>query len=60
MRDDENRWWAYGEYTGDRCKNCGRERVVRSQDPSGKQRDICEKCRWDQAANDYALDTERE
>jgi hypothetical protein len=47
-------WRAYGDYTGDDCPNCGRQRLMTAEDPTGRERVICEKCMWEPAANDYA------
>lgn len=52
--DPDYHWWAYGEYTGEDCPNCGRERMMKCTDLDGKERVICEKCNWEPAANDYA------
>lgn len=48
--------WSHvlgANYTGDDCKNCGRQRVLHYVEVN---RLICEKCNWDQAASDYAHD----
>jgi ribosomal protein L37AE/L43A len=42
----------FGDYTGERCPNCGRERVMLGSD--GKRR--CEKCAW--CIEDAAYDGE--
>ena len=34
--------WALGDYTGESCPECGRQRLCRC--PNGKSR--CEKCNW--------------
>lgn len=34
--------WCLGEYTGEDCEKCGRERVCKCE--NGKRR--CEKCNW--------------
>ncbi len=40
------------DYTGDKCKNCGRNRVMNCVNG----RHVCEKCNWDADRNDYAHD----
>lgn len=55
--DDPNHWSRQGaNYNGDDCANCGRQRVL-LYEPVARR--ICEKCNWDQDANDYAVDHER-
>jgi ribosomal protein L37AE/L43A len=44
------REYAFVEYTGEACLNCGRHRVERLA--SGKR--ICEKCAWDQDTDEYS------
>lgn len=39
---------AEGDYTGENCVHCGRERVLIEDG-----RRVCEKCRWDQDAQAY-------
>ena len=41
--------WRLGEYTGNDCPNCGRNRLCKC--PNGKTR--CEKCNWVPADNGY-------
>lgn len=51
--ENPNHWSHQGShYTGTDCINCGRNRVLQY----GNGRQICEKCNWDQKANDYAID----
>jgi hypothetical protein len=38
------------DYTGERCKNCRRNRVMNCV--NGKH--VCEKCGWDADANEYS------
>ena len=38
------------DYTGEPCKNCGRNRVMNCHNG----RHICEKCGWDADRNDYS------
>ncbi len=40
------------DYTGEKCKNCGRNRVMNCING----RHICEKCHWDADSNCYAPD----
>lgn len=42
--DEEAHWqaWRMGDYTGEDCEKCGRQRVCRCT--NGKRR--CEKCNW--------------
>jgi ribosomal protein L37AE/L43A len=50
--DDEEKArhdWS-GDYDGTDCKHCGRERVMKCN--NGRR--VCEKCGWDQEADDYA------
>lgn len=50
--------WSHvlgADYDGTSCRNCGRERVLSYT--NGRR--ICEKCNWDQAAQDYAYDHNR-
>ena len=56
---EHGHWWAFGNYTGEDCSYCKRNRVVICEDPSGKERKICEKCSRDQDLGDFAPDTER-
>lgn len=42
--------WKLGDYTGEACENCGRERVCSC--PNGKRR--CEKCNWCPELKEYA------
>ena len=51
--DDEG-YWSRGcaDYDGTDCANCGRERVEKYS--NGRR--VCEKCNWDQEAQDYAYD----
>jgi ribosomal protein L37AE/L43A len=37
------------DYTGTKCKNCGRNRVMNCE--NGKK--VCEKCGWDNVAGEY-------
>jgi ribosomal protein L37AE/L43A len=51
--DDPGHWSHQGsDYDGTDCRSCGRERVLLYE--NGRR--ICEKCNWDQAAGDYAVD----
>jgi hypothetical protein len=52
----ETHWWAYGNYTGDACPNCQRERLMKCEDDEKHERVICEKCSWEPAKNDYCYD----
>lgn len=56
MTDYTERWWVYGEYTGDSCPRCGRERLMECEDNKGRKRVICEKCSWEPSANDYCYE----
>jgi hypothetical protein len=47
-------WFESGEYDGTDCSSCGRSRVMICETPNGQQRRVCEKCRWDHSANNYA------
>lgn len=47
--DKERDDWS-GDYNGEICSNCGRERVMLL----GNRKRVCEKCCWDQDANEYA------
>ena len=38
------------DYTGNACKNCGRNRVMNC----ANGRHICEKCGWDADKNEYS------
>ena len=40
--DMRRKEWALGDYTGEDCENCGRQRVCRCA--NDKRR--CEKCNW--------------
>lgn len=51
--EDERRWWAFGDYTGDTCPNCGRVRLMKCEDNRLQERIICEKCNWEPARNGY-------
>ena len=43
-----------GNYTGEKCSNCQRERVLISYDYQDKRdRRVCEKCLWDQDEQKY-------
>lgn len=54
--DDPDHWSKQGaDYDGSECRNCGRVRVLKYD--NGRR--ICEKCNWDQATDDYALDHDR-
>ena len=48
-------WWENGDYDGTECNHCGRERVMKMEDPAGAMHRVCEKCGWDQDADDYAV-----
>lgn len=41
-KDRRRAEWLLGEYNGEDCENCGRQRVCKC--PNGKHR--CEKCNW--------------
>jgi hypothetical protein len=43
-------WRSPQGYTGDKCENCGRNRVLKCN--NGKH--VCEKCNWDQHAHKYS------
>lgn len=49
-------WGAFGDYTGQDCPNCGRQRLMKCMDPKGDDRIICEKCNWEPMTNDYCKD----
>lgn len=49
----------FGNYTGDDCPNCGRNRLVRTEDGRGAERIVCEKCYWEPALGDYSPDCYR-
>jgi len=49
-------WSAYGEYTGDDCPNCHRQRLMQCTDSQDRERIICEKCHWEPAMGDFAPD----
>lgn len=51
--NEASRWWVYGNYTGDDCPNCGRQRLMACEDDRGRERVICEKCHWEPAAAGY-------
>src|SRR5690606_5340743 len=51
-------WYENGDYDGTDCSHCGRERVMVCDAPDGSKRRVCEKCGWDQAAEDYACTVE--
>lgn len=38
------------DYTGNKCKNCGRNRVMNCVNG----RHVCEKCGWDADRNEYS------
>lgn len=40
------------DYTGENCKNCGRNRVMNCVNG----RHVCEKCGWDADKNEYCAD----
>jgi len=54
--EEENKRRGYHEgfrasdYTGLKCKNCGRNRVMNCA--NGKK--VCEKCGWDNVAGEYS------
>ena len=52
--NDDDKWHEVGDYDGTDCIHCGRERVMVCMAPDGSTRRVCEKCGWDQAANDFA------
>lgn len=54
MSENSENWREFGEYTGEDCPNCGRQRLMRCTDPSGRERIICEKCDWEPATNNYS------
>lgn len=41
---------SMGAYTGDSCRECGRERVLR---PCADGQRRCDKCGWNQDAGDF-------
>lgn len=47
-------WYEVGDYDGTVCSHCGRERVMVCDAPDETHRRVCEKCGWDQVADDYA------
>lgn len=51
----EDRWWAYGNYNGDECANCGRQRVMLVDAPEGEIR-LCEKCHWSPDRKGYVTE----
>ncbi len=51
----ENRWWRYGEYTGDACPKCSRFRLMKCEHET-VERIICEKCCWEPARDDYCAE----
>lgn len=53
---EHGHWWNFGNYTGDDCPNCHRNRLVKCTDPTGAERVICEKCKWEPAVNNYSPD----
>lgn len=50
---DVDHWWAYGNYNGEDCANCGRERVMIVEHPTRKEIRMCEKCCWSPDLGDY-------
>lgn len=56
MTGREEWWTGPGNYNGDTCANCGRERVCLVEAPDGNDRAVCDKCGWDQEANCYAVE----
>jgi hypothetical protein len=52
------RWWNYGDYTGDDCAWCKRNRMLACTDATGKTRVICEKCYWEPDVNNFCPDIE--
>jgi ribosomal protein S27AE len=44
---------VFGDYTGDCCPNCGRDRLMSCTDDSGVNRVICEKCNFEPAKGIY-------
>lgn len=54
--DISKRWWVYGNYTGEVCPNCKRERLMTCEDLEKCERVICEKCSWEPAKNDYCYE----
>jgi hypothetical protein len=46
-------WWNWGNYNGQSCVKCGRERMLVSEDNSGLERVFCDSCFWEPAANEY-------
>ncbi|NIP56157.1 MAG: hypothetical protein GWO26_30050 [Phycisphaerae bacterium] len=40
--EDRDRWEVAGDYNGEKCPKCGRERVLLCNDKKRR----CEKCRW--------------
>lgn len=53
VRDEQPRWWSYGENTWGVCPHCGRERLMLCEDNEGYKRIVCEECSWEPAKNDY-------
>jgi hypothetical protein len=49
-----NDWYENGDYDGTDCIHCGRERVMVCTAPDGSDRRVCEKCTWDQTADNFA------
>ena len=54
--EPERNWWAFGDYTGNDCPNCSRQRLMRCTDNDGCERVICEKCAWEPAIAAYCAD----
>lgn len=54
--DPDFHWWAFGDYTGDSCPKCGRERLMKCEDLEKRERIICEKCSWEPAKNDWCYE----
>lgn len=44
-REEDDHWWI-GDYNGEDCANCGRERVMVCDHPDGATVRVCEKCNW--------------
>lgn len=55
-KDANERWWQYGEYTGDDCPKCNRTRLMECVDADGNERVICEKCSWEPKRDDYCYE----
>jgi hypothetical protein len=46
-------WWNFGEYNGNSCPNCGRERMLVSTDDKKQEHVFCDNCFWEPATKGY-------